>query len=754
MSDPAADDAEVDEFLAKTAKQQEENEAESELLRWGGSVKGLDRDAGSSKSAEDAQEPAEPESERPAHFAIHTPISAAPDHADKASPQHTEVTGLEADADVVAPSNGMTQVEEETAQVPTIVIADSDSASDSAVELERQPESPGLVQPSAEEASATSAADAGPTHSAPEASHPTRQFDITALPDGRRSRTQPAQPQQQNQVPVDARHSADAALSPVAVHASSLPPKVAAVGSSAAPVPPQATMSHDSDGSSVEAQLSSFKQAMAGFNSDIHRLAAEGRSAKFHFQAIDTRQSDLERGHSDLGLRLQELESRLQSLAEAEGSPISMASGNLHERVAALERAQKTVAKGLRRVLQGSPMASNSAAVVHQPGPHHLSQDNHASPSMVTTPPAAAHRPSGYVLDDHDGLRDQVQAHEHRLAELDAFCAVARMELRAPRMPARFAQDTTVSIEDISLIDRRLELQAIDLATLRRDVDALLQGDATSPAEPVRLTPPTGAVHQPNMGTAQSASGSWSQVGTRLLSQDPHPAVDQTSLELRFDTRLEASLHDMRQRMEVLKQAVEQRIHQQISDLSRQVPQAAARLDSLTLQCQDCFSKVEAQEVRIGMLSTSVDLQEQRLQGTVERVERAHSATSATRLEREAALVSATTVLTGRVDAHAQVLEDLRDRVQDLCRHSKSGSPSLSNTPHGHHRSGSHGPGSPSSRVVDVVAASRLEPIPWSSTSPGHHHHHGHHGNGCVSGTRSSPTLHVSRHGGTQHRPS
>mmetsp|Transcript_59301 Transcript_59301/g.133102 ORF Transcript_59301/g.133102 Transcript_59301/m.133102 type:complete len:740 (-) Transcript_59301:86-2305(-) len=715
------DDADVDEFLCNAGKQVTDKEAERELLTWGGSVK--------SERAQPSADGTVVGQVKPLHYNIHTPLNDV--HVGSQEP----VTGLslvpsvplesvgfpegrpEEDADAgTKPSQGTTE-EPLVVQEKASVRSDADSLDAEPAVMEHDitlgpmapPESiaSAVFQP---DGNMDAAAEPGIRPSAQTTEPALAMRDSASVQSGTGSRgsddivkehdiavSQPALVESTGSTQDWPKQDADSGVKP-SKHAIA---QEMVVSVKAAP------LQNCVDGKSVNEHLNSLSGALAGVHNDVHRMAAENRKVELQFQAIDGRQANLEKGQSDLGLRLQQLETQLQSFADTEVSPLTWSYSNLHERVVALERSQKTVAKGVRRMLQSAPpnIQTGFVPAVHQPTDQNWSPSGGTTPGILSTLPTPAGAYRGLPDQILDDFRDQLQHHEQRIAELDAFCSVARMELRPPRSMQRASQDGDIGADSSVFIERQRELAAADLATLRRDVDALLQGEVS---EQWRSTPHAGSVHQP------LASRPWR---TPLLSQDSEPLVDQSSLELRLDTRLDARLEDMRQRLDLLRQALEQCVQVQLADLSREVPQATARIENLTLQCQNCLAKVEAHDVRIGMLSTALDLQERRLQGTVERIERSATTITASRLERESALVAATSVLTGRVDAHANVLDQLRDRLLALSGHVKLGASRL-----GGRSQGFPSPVSSRENLLDVVAASRLEPVPWSPS----------HGNGAA----------------------
>ena len=121
--------------------------------------------------------------------------------------------------------------------------------------------------------------------------------------------------------------------------------------------------------------------------------------------------------------------------------------------------------------------------------------------------------------------------------------------------------------------------------------------------------------------------------------------------EATLEEDVEKRLADVQHRVDALQEMLDTRIVPQLWELGRQVPDATVGVDRLCAQCQDFFSKVEAHDVRLKLLGTAVETQDNGLHALAERVERAVA--QGHRRGGDTALADAEK-LTGRLDAHAQ----------------------------------------------------------------------------------------------------
>jgi len=133
--------------------------------------------------------------------------------------------------------------------------------------------------------------------------------------------------------------------------------------------------------------------------------------------------------------------------------------------------------------------------------------------------------------------------------------------------------------------------------------------------------------------------------------------------EATLEEDVEKRLADVQHRVDALQEMLDTRIVPQLWELGRQVPDATVGVDRLCAQCQDFFSKVEAHDVRLKLLGTAVETQDNGLHALAERVERAVA--QGHRRGGDTALADAEK-LTGRLDAHAQAIEEVRANVQEM----------------------------------------------------------------------------------------
>jgi uncharacterized protein YoxC len=137
--------------------------------------------------------------------------------------------------------------------------------------------------------------------------------------------------------------------------------------------------------------------------------------------------------------------------------------------------------------------------------------------------------------------------------------------------------------------------------------------------------------------------------------------VDWEAVNLEED--VEKRLASVQNRVDALQEMLDSRIIPQLWELGRQVPDATSGVDRLCAQCQEFFSKVEAHDVRLRLLGTAVETQDNGLHALAERVERAVA--QGHRRGGDTALADAEK-LTGRLDAHAQAIEEVRASLQDV----------------------------------------------------------------------------------------
>merc|ERR1719350_941002 len=112
--------------------------------------------------------------------------------------------------------------------------------------------------------------------------------------------------------------------------------------------------------------------------------------------------------------------------------------------------------------------------------------------------------------------------------------------------------------------------------------------------------------------------------------------------------------------MDSLQEVLDARVLLQLWEVGRQLPEASGRVDRLCAQCQECFSKVEAHEVRLRTMCTNFESQDSRLKTLSDRIERWVAAEQGQRRGCDETILAGTEALTGRVDAHAQAIEELR----------------------------------------------------------------------------------------------
>jgi len=283
--------------------------------------------------------------------------------------------------------------------------------------------------------------------------------------------------------------------------------------------------------------------------------------------ALDTQVSQLEKR---FGARLEEhrrwlsqLSQEVTDLGKAPLGPTSSA-GALRERLAALERGQKTVAVGARRAL-------HTALVVHQ---HQQSQDQES---------------------EWDKCLESLP-----VAELEQQCA------------ARFTEQ-----------DERLDavLQIVDSLVDRVMITGLKDGPGGEPrsmaaqleALEASLTEKVEEAEANLYGIAsqlESKSGS-GQLQVTLMS--PHSDRRELAGAMEsLEARLAKSMSEMGQRLDDLQDGRDQQ-RLVLRQLSQQVPEVVKKLDQLWTQCQHYFPRVKEHDVHFSFFRTSFENHKQQM---------------------------------------------------------------------------------------------------------------------------------------------
>jgi len=354
----------------------------------------------------------------------------------------------------------------------------------------------------------------------------------------------------------------------------------------------------------LQAQVQKLEKTQAKLDERLKRITDGEKHARL--RAVEARQDCMDSRIFEICGRLPDL----QDLQQADSVPCVSSTVAAHElctawseRISALELSQKTMAEAVRRALQTAIAAQEEA-------------------TMVSAAQAAQADES--ASDPLDVLR-RLDEHERRIATLDAVTAVTSLELRAaPRIaaePAGVAQHNEAIGKETEELPVVVIPKQLDVTNMHELLDDACSADEQD----------------------------W-----ELFAQNLEAQVLKSTAEVR--TQLE-SLQDV----------VDQKVLLKLWELGRQVPEVSQNMERLAGQCADFFAKVEAHEVRLSLMVTTQEMQDQRVQALSERCERTHAVsldldtqTAARSRKRQSE------ALEGRVEAHAQALEELRGSFREL----------------------------------------------------------------------------------------
>jgi len=409
----------------------------------------------------------------------------------------------------------------------------------------------------------------------------------------------------------------------------------------------------------VLAQFGFLDEGLRRLNED--RQLALDRRIEFEVRALEAKQLMLDR-------RLAEVDGQMQGLVE-EHERLAQLSAvltdcELAERVAKLETSQKTVVIGVRRALKGSMATQKALEAGGQRSDDHgkwrideLERRLNQLTDMVS------------CLANDDQWGNGASAGQHKAAVLD-FGGV--QILRPGRSASSSNRDGGV---DTALLMRKLREQAEAVSELQEQVEEIQAG-----LERIRL--PHSQQDDSNLGvisintkdaaaaTEQAPSlGPWStdKLQLSLAGMPGTSQQDWTVITQNFVAQVSGNLGEVRQRLDALQEIVDEKVLVPLWQVSRQVPEATGRVERLSTQCQEFYAKVESHEVRLDMVRASFDTQEQRLQAIAEHVDRALTGDQGGRRGHDGHIRASTEALTGRVDAHARAIEELREQLQE-CR--------------------------------------------------------------------------------------
>jgi len=145
-----------------------------------------------------------------------------------------------------------------------------------------------------------------------------------------------------------------------------------------------------------------------------------------------------------------------------------------------------------------------------------------------------------------------------------------------------------------------------------------------------------------------------------------HPATLPKS-----DLELEADVRELLSRCNALQAAFEQATSMAASRMDEQLLEVLAKIDRLQADHPELIAKVEENEVRLGIAVVRLESQEMKTQGCLDRLDRAPTADQVRRLCREEVQrrleeISVTTLMSD-VDLQARAIQELRDRLQEVC---------------------------------------------------------------------------------------
>jgi len=273
----------------------------------------------------------------------------------------------------------------------------------------------------------------------------------------------------------------------------------------------------------------------------------------------------------------------------------------------------------------------------------------------------------------------QQQQHQHQQLLISSHGeAIAQMRLRLRELPVACS-------ERLASIGAQQERQSEALEDLRAGLDetsfaastakAVLQSRLQQHGEEMRelqqhlMHPECSGSNTPAaVAAAQRSATEGAALMAAALGFDLEQSVP---LPPKSHVELEAEVRELLGRCNALQQAFEQATSIAAGRMDEQLFEVLAKMDNLQADYPERISKVEENEVRLGLAVVRLETQELKLQGCLDRLDRAPTAEHVRRLCRDEVQrrldEASVTTLMSDVDLQARAIQELRDRLQEVC---------------------------------------------------------------------------------------
>jgi len=279
--------------------------------------------------------------------------------------------------------------------------------------------------------------------------------------------------------------------------------------------------------------------------------------------------------------------------------------------------------------------------------------------------------------------QQQQQQHQHQQMLISSHGeAIAQLRLRLRDLPFSFS-------ERLALIGAQQERQAEALEDLRAGLDeasfasstarAVLQTRLQQHAEEMRelqqqLTQSecsNSSSNSPAAVVAAAAQRSATEGAALMAAALGFDMEQLVSPPPKSEIELEVEVRELLGRCNALQEAFEQATSTAAGRVDKQLLEVLAKMDHLQADYPEHIAKVEENEVRLGLAVVRLESQELKLQGCLDRLDRAPTADHVRRLCREEVQrrldEARVTALMSDMDLQARAIQELRDRLQEVC---------------------------------------------------------------------------------------
>mmetsp|Transcript_134801 Transcript_134801/g.375690 ORF Transcript_134801/g.375690 Transcript_134801/m.375690 type:complete len:564 (-) Transcript_134801:72-1763(-) len=380
---------------------------------------------------------------------------------------------------------------------------------------------------------------------------------------------------------------------------------------------------------------------------------------------------------------LEELRTQLQARGEEHTAVLTELRAQLRARVAAapqevrealeaalegrLQAALKVQAQALEASLQGRMEELRSR----------VDELAHSDKDLRARLDDAAH--AGKV----EGVVARVTAHEEAIAEIRMrlFELPAQEQwlsvLRAPQArQAEALEALRLRLEEVSHAGRAAE-EALR-TRMQAHSEEMLEMQGRLVAAPAARRPPLPPSHAGSSpggacGGAAEAAAFWGEGQESPEAAELALSIMELEVPGAMEPRieLEVEVRELRGRCDSLQEAMDQRVMLSVWRVEKQLPEAMEKVERLLADYPERIAKVEENDVRLGLALARLGTQEHKVQNCMERLERLPSPEQIRKICREelGRRLEDTDMegLTRSVELQARAIEELGDRMQEVC---------------------------------------------------------------------------------------